>query len=120
MSEEGEDGCSGEGEGRDRWSMEGEDGCSGEGEGRDRWSVEGEDEEHGVEMGQSDGDVLTCTACHFEQQGYGTGLSGGGVALQSPVMKAGGASDCGTAVPCAECWPCIRLPASWAVRLALG
>ena len=24
----------------------GEDGCSGEGEGRDRWSLEGEDEEH--------------------------------------------------------------------------
>ena len=56
--------------------------------------MEGEDGEHGVEMGQSDGDVLTCTACHLEQQGYGTGLSGGGVALQSPVTKAGRASDC--------------------------
>ena len=56
--------------------------------------MEGEDEEHCVEMGQSDGVVLTCTACHLEQQGYGTGLSGSGVALQSLVMKAGRVSDC--------------------------
>ena len=71
--------------------------------------MEGEDEERGVEMGQSEGVVLMCTACHLEQQGYGTGLSGGGVALQSRVMKAGRVSDCGTAVPCDEGWPCIRL-----------
>ena len=47
-----------------------------------------------MEMGQSDGVVLTCTTCHLEQQGCGTGLSDGGVALQSPVTKAGRASDC--------------------------
>ena len=71
--------------------------------------MEGEDEEHGVEMGQSDGDMLTCTACHLEQQCYGTGLSGGVVALQSHVTKAGHVSDCDAAVPCDEGWLCIRL-----------
>ena len=76
------------------WSGEGEDGCSGEGEGRDGWSVEGEDEEHGVEMGQSDGVVLPCIVCCLQQQGHGLGLSGDGVALQSHVMKAGCVSDC--------------------------
>ena len=75
--------------------------------------MEGEDEEHrvDVEMGQSDGDVLTCTACYLKQQGQGSGLLGGGVALQSPVMTAGRASDCQPAGQYSWHWgewrPCV-------------
>ena len=65
----------------------------GRGRGRMGGAWRGEDEEHSEEMGHSDGVVLTCTAWRLEQQGYGTGLSGGSVALQSHVMKAGCVSD---------------------------
>ena len=79
------------------------------GEGSGGWSREGENEEHGVEMGQSDGAVLSCTICCLKQQGRGSGQSGSGVVLQSHVMKAVCVSDCGIAVPCDEGCLCIRL-----------